>query len=50
MKRRLTIARTLINDPGLLILDEPTTGLDPRARHLVWQQLRELKTKGLPFC
>lgn len=47
MKRRLVIARALINRPKLLILDEPTTGLDPQARHLVWQQLRELKDKGI---
>ena len=47
MKRRLTLARGLINDPEILILDEPTTGLDPQARHLVWQKLRELKRKGI---
>lgn len=46
MKRRLTIGRALINRPELLILDEPTTGLDPRARHLVWQRLRRLKENG----
>jgi len=43
MKRRLLIARALLNQPQLLILDEPTTGLDPQARHLVWQRLRTLK-------
>ncbi|MHB1419407.1 MAG: ABC transporter ATP-binding protein [Bacillota bacterium] len=46
MKRRLTIARALINRPRLIILDEPTTGLDPQARHLVWQRLRQLKLAG----
>jgi len=47
MKRRLTIARALINSPQILILDEPTTGLDPQARHLVWQRLRRLKEQGV---
>lgn len=47
MKRRLTIARSLINSPEILILDEPTTGLDPQARHLVWQRLRRLKELGV---
>jgi len=47
MQRRLIIARALINEPKLLILDEPTTGLDPQARHLIWQRLRELKTQGV---
>lgn len=47
MMRRLTIARALINDPELLILDEPTTGLDPQARHTIWQQLRQLQHDGL---
>jgi lipooligosaccharide transport system ATP-binding protein len=46
MKRRLTIARALINDPELLILDEPTTGLDPQARHMIWGRLRELRAQG----
>ncbi len=46
MKRRLIMARALINDPQLLILDEPTTGLDPQARHLIWEKVRELKKKG----
>lgn len=46
MKRRLVIARALVNDPDLLILDEPTTGLDPQARHLVWERLRELAGRG----
>lgn len=46
MKRRLTLARALINDPDLVILDEPTTGLDPQARHLVWQGLRQLIARG----
>jgi lipooligosaccharide transport system ATP-binding protein len=47
MKRRLLIARGLINTPRILILDEPTTGLDPQARHLVWQKMRELKESGI---
>ncbi len=47
MKRRLLIARALLNHPELLILDEPTTGLDPQARHLVWQRLRGLKAQGV---
>jgi len=46
MKRRLTIARALVNDPELLLLDEPTTGLDPQARHLVWDRLFRLKQRG----
>ena len=46
MKRRLTLARALINDPELLILDEPTTGLDPQARHLIWDGLRKLLAAG----
>lgn len=47
MKRRLVIARALINDPELLLLDEPTTGLDPQARHLIWSKLRELRARGV---
>jgi lipooligosaccharide transport system ATP-binding protein len=46
MKRRLTLARALVNDPDLLILDEPTTGLDPQARHLIWDGLRQLLSQG----
>jgi lipooligosaccharide transport system ATP-binding protein len=46
MKRRLLIARALINDPEIVVLDEPTTGLDPQARHLVWDRLRELTREG----
>ncbi|MDT7802988.1 MAG: lipooligosaccharide transport system ATP-binding protein, partial [Actinomycetota bacterium] len=46
MKRRLTIARSLVNDPELLLLDEPTTGLDPQARHLLWDRLFRLKAQG----
>ena len=46
MKRRLLIARALINDPEIVVLDEPTTGLDPQARHLVWERLRELVREG----
>jgi lipooligosaccharide transport system ATP-binding protein len=47
MKRRLTIARALVSDPELLILDEPTTGLDPQARHLLWDRLYRLKLEGV---
>ena len=47
MKRRVTIARSLINQPDLLLLDEPTTGLDPQARHLLWDRLYRLKTQGV---
>ncbi|MGH3330509.1 MAG: ATP-binding cassette domain-containing protein, partial [Nocardioidaceae bacterium] len=47
MKRRLTIARSLINNPDLLLLDEPTTGLDPQARHTLWDQLFRLKRQGV---
>jgi lipooligosaccharide transport system ATP-binding protein len=46
MKRRLTLARALVNDPDLLFLDEPTTGLDPQARHLLWERLRRLLNQG----
>ncbi|HPW17238.1 MAG TPA: ATP-binding cassette domain-containing protein [Candidatus Aminicenantes bacterium] len=46
MKRRLLIARALINRPRLIVADEPTTGLDPQARHLIWQRLRRLKSQG----
>ena len=46
MKRRLTLARALINDPQLLFMDEPTTGLDPQARHLIWERLRSLTQEG----
>ncbi|NOJ50230.1 nodulation factor ABC transporter ATP-binding protein NodI [Bradyrhizobium archetypum] len=46
MKRRLTLARALINDPHLLVMDEPTTGLDPHARHLIWERLRLLLARG----
>ncbi|WP_433126418.1 ABC transporter ATP-binding protein [Micromonospora sp. CA-240977] len=47
MKRRLTIARALVNDPEIVLLDEPTTGLDPQARHLVWERLFRLKRQGV---
>jgi len=47
MKRRLTIARALVNEPELLLLDEPTTGLDPQARHMVWDRLYRLKQQGV---
>jgi lipooligosaccharide transport system ATP-binding protein len=47
MKRRLTIARALVNEPDIVLLDEPTTGLDPQARHLVWERLFRLKQRGV---
>ena len=47
MKRRLTIARALVNDPEILLLDEPTTGLDPQARHVLWDRLFRLKRQGV---
>lgn len=47
MKRRLTLARALINEPSLLVLDEPTTGLDPQARQLIWQRIRQLRAEGV---
>jgi len=47
MKRRLLIARALINRPAFIVADEPTTGLDPQARHLIWQRLRQLKSQGV---
>src|ERR671923_281809 len=47
MKRRLTIARSLVNEPNVLLLDEPTTGLDPQARHVVWDRLYRLKRQGV---
>jgi len=46
MRRRLTVARALINDPDLLVMDEPTTGLDPQARHLIWERLKQLLGAG----
>jgi lipooligosaccharide transport system ATP-binding protein len=46
MKRRLTLARALVNDPQLVVMDEPTTGLDPQARHLIWERLRRLTQEG----
>ncbi|MSP95968.1 MAG: ATP-binding cassette domain-containing protein [Betaproteobacteria bacterium] len=46
MKRRLTLARALINDPQVVFMDEPTTGLDPQARHLIWERLKRLKQEG----
>ncbi|TMH86056.1 MAG: ATP-binding cassette domain-containing protein [Betaproteobacteria bacterium] len=46
MKRRLTLARALVNDPQLVVMDEPTTGLDPQARHLIWERLRRLTQQG----
>jgi len=47
MKRRLVLARAMINNPKLLILDEPATGLDPQARHLIWEKLKDLSSKGI---
>jgi len=47
MKRRLLVARALLNNPKIIIADEPTTGLDPQARHLIWQRLRQLKAQGV---
>ena len=46
MKRRLTLARALVNDPDLIFMDEPTTGLDPQARHLIWERLKQLLARG----
>ena len=46
MKRRLTMARALVNDPDVVFMDEPTTGLDPQARHLIWERLRHLRSQG----
>src|SRR5450830_487771 len=46
MKRRLTLARALVNDPDLLFMDEPTTGLDPQARHMIWERLKSLLARG----
>ncbi|AKJ69221.1 hypothetical protein PATSB16_34870 [Pandoraea thiooxydans] len=46
MRRRLTLARALVNDPDILVLDEPTTGLDPQARHLIWERLKSLLAEG----
>ena len=46
MKRRLTLARALVNDPDVIFLDEPTSGLDPQARHLIWERLRQLMAQG----
>ena len=46
MKRRLTLARAMVNDPDTIFLDEPTTGLDPQARHLIWERLKQLKSAG----
>ncbi|WP_310493336.1 ATP-binding cassette domain-containing protein [Dechloromonas sp.] len=46
MKRRLTLARAMVNDPDIIFLDEPTTGLDPQARHLIWERLKQLKSAG----
>ena len=46
MRRRLTLARSLVNDPDLIFMDEPTTGLDPQARHLIWERLRQLLSQG----
>ena len=46
MKRRLTLARALVNDPDMLFMDEPTTGLDPQARHLIWERLKQLLARG----
>ena len=46
MKRRLTLARSLINDPDLVFMDEPTTGLDPQARHMIWERLKSLLAQG----
>jgi lipooligosaccharide transport system ATP-binding protein len=46
MRRRLSLARALVNDPDLIFLDEPTTGLDPQARHLIWERLKQLVAQG----
>ena len=49
-KRRVSIARSLISEPELLLLDEPTTGLDPQARHVLWDRLYQLKERGARSC
>lgn len=46
MKRHLTLARALVNDPDMIFLDAPTSGLDPQARHLIWERLRQLMSQG----
>src|SRR5205085_10771443 len=46
MRRRLTLARSLVNDPDLIFMDEPTTGLDPQARHMIWERLKALLNEG----
>jgi ABC-type iron transport system FetAB ATPase subunit len=48
MKRRLTLARALVNDPQIIFLDEPTTGLDPQARHVIWDRLKAWRPRAAP--
>ena len=47
---KTTLARALVNDPDIVFLDEPTTGLDPQARHLIWERLRRLPARAKPCC